>query len=165
MNDKAGPGERSPSSIIPPATSHPRPKPGARGCPETPNLAREWVRASASGTPGRLTGRRNSRCSCAMSSRYLFKEPGTAIAAVAVRLRGLCGPAPFPTQERSFRWGRAEDRKRKLDRTGLTASWDRDQDRDRDGILMECVWVGGSGMECRARSCPSQRPRCLELLP
>lgn len=153
--------EKGPRAISSHQWPHPRPKSGARGCPGTPNLVHERVRASASGTPGRLTGRRNSRCSCAMSSRYLFKEPGTAIAAAAVRLRGLCGPAPFSTQEPSFRWGRAEDRKRKLGQkcTGLTASW------DRDGVRTECVWVGGWGIECRARSCRSQRPRCLELPP
>lgn len=33
--------------------------------------------------------------------------------------------------------------------------------RDPDGVCVSGRW----GMECRARSCPSQRPRCIELLP
>lgn len=73
------------------------------------------LRASAPRTPGSLTGRRNSRCSCAMSNRYRFKEPGSAIAAATVRLRALQGPAPSSSSlEPSFRRASPQSRKRKL---------------------------------------------------
>lgn len=46
----------------------------------------------------RLTGRRNSRCSCARSSRYLFREQGSAIATATARLRsGHVVPPPSPS--------------------------------------------------------------------
>lgn len=69
-----------------------------------------------------------------MSSRYLGKGAGSAMAAAAVRLRRLRGSAPFSSQE-PLPLKQSPGRKRKLgkEHTGLTRLLGSDGERGRDG--------------------------------
>lgn len=133
---------------------------GLRGLPppahRTPPPTAPSSRVGSCGGSRRLTGRRNSRCSCAMSSRYLFREHGSAIAAASgahAQPRAVFPLLPSSPPE-SFPLDRSlEGRKRKLGEAGAVP-----------GILpreLEPAAPGGAVRWRSARGRSRGRARCV----